>query len=105
MSKPFIRLEREFVRTETWRALSPGAVKLLIDMWAGYNGRNNGAIRYSQSRAIKSLRCSYSTAVRLFKELEAAGLIRATERGGFRYKTGARQGHATAWRIIPPYPI
>jgi hypothetical protein len=104
MSKPiigFIMLPRALVRGETWRQLSPGAVVILIDMWSLHNGVNNGAIRYGIRQAMAANKCSRSTAIRKLHELEAAEMIEAVERGGFRWKTGAREGRATTWRIIP----
>jgi hypothetical protein len=95
----FIQLERQLVRSDRWQGLSPGARALLIEIWAEHDGHNNGQIRYGTREAEASLRCSRSTAKRWFDELEDAHLIEAVERGGFRWKSGARQGLATAWRI------
>lgn len=102
----FIKLDRAVVQGERWQALSANARALLIEIWAWYNGQNNGSIRYSVRQAQTSLRCSSSTAIRTFRELQDAGLIEAAERGGFRYKAGARAGLATAWRItlLPDAP-
>jgi hypothetical protein len=95
----FIRLDRDLVRGDRWQGLSVGARALLIEIWSWHNGKNNGSIRYGTRHAEISLKCSRRTALRWFKELEDAHLIEATERGGFRYKAGARRGLATAWRI------
>lgn len=97
----FIKLPRALVLGETWRGLSVVARAIFIDMWAWHNGANNGAIRYSISQAMTAGQCSRSTAIRKLQELGSAGMIDATERGGFRWKTGAREGRATAWRIVP----
>ena len=97
----FIKLDRDLVRSDRWQGLTPGARALLLEIWAWHNGTNNGSIRYGVRQAVASLRCSFSTAKKLFQELEAAGLIVATERGSFRWKQGAREGRTTAWRIIP----
>jgi len=97
----FIKLERDLVRSDRWQSLSVGARALLIEIWSWHNGSNNGSIRYGVRQAKESLRCSDPTALKWFKELETAHLIEAVERGGFRWKTGAREGRATAWRIIP----
>lgn len=95
----FIKLDRAVVQGERWQALSANARALLIEIWAWYNGKNNGAIRYSIRQAEISLRCSRRTAIRTLGELRDAGLLEPAERGGFRYKAGARAGIATAWRI------
>jgi hypothetical protein len=78
----FIRLERAFVRGE-WQTLSPGARCLLIEIWCLYNGKNNGSITYSIRQAEQALNCGRRTAIRWFSELRDAGLIEATQRGGF----------------------
>jgi hypothetical protein len=95
----WIQLDRELVRSERWQGLSVGARALMIEIWSWHNGGNNGSIRYGHRDAVKSLNCSFSTAKRWFQELEEARLIEATERGAFRWKEGAREGRATAWRI------
>jgi hypothetical protein len=95
----FIKLERDLVRSERWHGLSIGARALLIEIWSWHNGKNNGAIRYGVRQAQADLHCTHRTARRWFRELEDAGLIEVVERGGFRWKTGAREGRATAWRI------
>jgi len=97
----FIKLPRALVRGDAWQGLSPGARALMLEIWCGHNGRNNGSVRYSVRQAVESLHCSLSTAQRWFRELEDAGLIEATERGSFSWKAGARQGKATSWRIVP----
>jgi hypothetical protein len=95
----FIKLERDLVRSDRWQDLSVGARALLIEIWSWHNGKNNGAIRYGVRQAETSLHCTKPTALKWFRELEAAHLIEAVERGGFRWKAGARVGRATAWRI------
>jgi hypothetical protein len=101
----FIKLERDLVRNETWQNLSAGARALLIEIWSWHNGKNNGSVRYSVRQAEASLRCTRKTAIKRFRELEDARLIEATERGGFRWKAGACEGRATAWRIIPEHNL
>ena len=97
----YIQLDRDLVRSDRWQGLSVGARALLIEIWSWHNGKNNGAIRYGVREAEASLHCARRTALRWFRELEDVQLIEAAERGGFRWKTGAREGRATAWRIIP----
>ncbi|MET4698003.1 hypothetical protein ABIE65_001020 [Constrictibacter sp. MBR-5] len=106
MSKGFIRLDRDLAQGERWRSLSANARALLIDIWGWYNGHNNGRIRYSIQQAQDALRCSRMTAIRTLAELRTAGMIEETERGGFRYKVGARIGVSSSWRItlLPDAP-
>jgi hypothetical protein len=97
----FIQLDRDLIRSERWQGLSVGARALLIEIWSWHNGTNNGSIRYGVRQAEAALHCTRRTALRWFRELQDARLIEATERGAFRWKAGAREGRATAWRIIP----
>jgi len=95
----FIKLDRDLVRSDRWQGLSVGARALLIEVWSWHNGSNNGNIRYGVRQAETSLKCTRPTALKWFRELESAALIEVVERGGFRWKTGAREGRVTAWRI------
>lgn len=95
----FMRVPRALIRTSGYRELSLGARSLLMEIWSHYNGFNNGKILYSIRQAEEALRCSRSSAVRWFRELCDGGFIEATERGGFRFKAGAREGRPTSWRI------
>ncbi len=85
----FIKLDREFVQSEKWQTLSAAARSLLIEIWALYNGYNNGDIPYGIRQAAKSLGCGKSTAMRKFAELEQAGLIEATRKASFTLKHAA----------------
>ena len=100
----FIRVEREDWQSDQWRSLSGNARVLLIDIQCGYTGRNNGHLVYGLAHAIACLRCSKSTAVRIFAELKDAGLIEVTKLGSFSHKAGARKGEASQWRLtyLPP---
>jgi Mn-dependent DtxR family transcriptional regulator len=97
----FIRLPHSLVRGAVWVDLSANATRLLIAIWALYDGRNNGRIRFSARDAEATLKCSPNTALKVFRELEAAGLIEAVHRGGFRYRADGGRGTATVWRISP----
>ena len=103
MTKPnngtFISLPHDLVRSDVWIALSANATRLLIGIWDQYNGKNNGDLRFGNKQAVRLLRCSASTAVHAFAELQAAGLIECVQRGSFANKVGSRKGMATAWRI------
>lgn len=95
----FIRLDRELVGGDKWRGLSANARAVVIDMARFHNGKNNGSIRYGCSDALQCLRCSKSTAVKVFAELRRSGLVEVTERGSFTHKGGSRKGMSTAWKI------
>ena len=95
----FIKLDRQLVRSDVWASLSPGATKLLVEIWSHYNGKNNGSITYGLAQGMRCLRCSKRTAIRRFAELREAELIESNVKGSFAHKTGARKGTATTWRI------
>ena len=101
MSKPngFIKLHRVLWQSDEWRALSPNAQVVLIDIWARFNGRNNGEINYGYREAQHRLHCCTATAKRTFRELKTAGFIQMTASGSFDHKHGARKGTASKWRL------
>ena len=99
-SNGFIRLDRHLWQSDDWRALSVNAQVAIIDMWARFNGRNNGQIVYGLRDAMARLRCSKSTALRTFAELQDAHLIEAVIKGSFDHNNGARKGMATKWRLM-----
>lgn len=96
----FIRLERDLVHGGRWRNLSSGERVTLIDLWGYFNGHNNGDIAYGIAQAQAADQCSRRTAIRNLQGLEKAGMIEAVQRGGFRWKSGAREGRVTVWRIL-----
>jgi len=95
----FIKLDRALWQSEDWRALSVNARVLLLDIWCGYTGKNNGAIRYGLGHAVKCLGCGKSTAGRALRELQGSGFIEAVKRASFDCKSGARKREATTWRL------
>jgi hypothetical protein len=97
--KGFLKLDRAIVYGEAFAGLSANATRLLIAIWARYNGRNNGNIHYGISDAVKWLHCGRSTAVKTFVELRDAGLIEVGKAATFADKAGAQNGTTTAWRL------
>jgi hypothetical protein len=88
-----VRLHRWLMNSAAWRSLPVGPRASLVELYALYNGDNNGDIFLSDREAGKRLDVSKSTAYRWLTELEARGFIRARKRGAFILK--AR--HATTW--------
>ena len=95
----FIALPHALVNSDQWRAVSPGARCLLLEIWTRFNGKNNGEISFSQREAEAALRCSPKMAVKWFGELQNNSLIVATRRGSFNQKAGPKANPATTWRI------
>ena len=86
------------LESEAYRALSPSARALLIELYALYNSQNNGEMFLGVRDAAKLTNVSKATAARAFSELEVRGFIRAKQRGSFDYK----KRHATTW-ILTEY--
>jgi DNA-binding Lrp family transcriptional regulator len=77
--EPFIQLHHYVKRTETYEGLSLAARCTLIELLDKYTGINNGMIPMSVRELAERLRCSFNTAARALRELDDAGLARATE--------------------------
>lgn len=93
-----VRLHRWMMESAAWRSLSVGPRALLVELYALYNGQNNGDLFLSATEAGKRLSVGKSTAHRWFAELEERGFIRARQRGAFNQKVR----HATTW-ILPEF--
>lgn len=88
-----VRLHHWLIQSKAYKDLSVGARALLVELYALYNGDNNGDLFLSTREAGARLRISKSSAWRLFAELENLGFIRPRERGAFSLKSR----HATTW--------
>lgn len=96
----FLKLEHWFLRSRAWRALSPAAKAVYIEIAQRYNGSNNGEISLSVREAARLVHISKNTAGHIFYELEAHGFIRRNVCGSFNYKLR----HATTW-ILTAYDL
>lgn len=88
-----VRLHYWMMRSQAWSDLTPAAKALLIELYALYNGVNNGELFLSIRSAARRLSVAGNTAAKAFRELEAHGFIRAARRGAFHLKIR----HATSW--------
>lgn len=95
----FVGLPKPMLNGEAWRGLSGDAAKVLVEVCLRHKGHNNGRIPLSQSEAAAAIGKSKRTAMRIFEELKASGLLVEVQRGGMRYRDGERVGAATIWRI------
>lgn len=81
-SEPFFSFPKSILNSSEYSALSAIAVKLLVDLAAQYNGRNNGdlcaAWKLMRLRGWKS----HDTLYRAIKELESTGFLERTRQGG-----------------------
>ena len=69
------RIFATWVELPTWRALSPVARALLIEILARFHGVNNGRLEWPVRRAAQCLGVSKTTASRALVELERNGWI------------------------------
>lgn len=78
----FTALPEVVLATEKYAGLSAYAVKLLVDIARQYNGRNNGDLQAAYSLMKKCGWRSKGTLAAATKELQQAGFIELTRRGG-----------------------
>lgn len=77
----YMALPYTMVHSDAWRALSGGALKVLIELYSRYNGRNNGALCLSYADASKKLALGHATIKRAFDELRSKGFIQLVKQG------------------------
>lgn len=70
-----MRLYRSFMETPAWRSLAKQARAVLIELYALYNGDNNGELFLSCREAASRCNINKDTASKAFRELEAKGFI------------------------------
>lgn len=80
----FVQLKRFMLNHPSWRALSPKARCVYIELRNRFRGDNNGEIFLSHREAAEVAHASKSTAGRLFKELIEHGYIKPAIKGRFR---------------------
>lgn len=95
-----VRLYWWLLRSEAYLSLSPRARCLLVELYAAYNGSNNGDVFLSVRDAAERLNVGKTTIAPCFHELEGRGFIRAYQRGNFAWKLG----HATTW-VLTEYEL
>jgi len=85
----FSALLHKMTRSEAWRSLRAASVKVFVDLFSRYNGRNNGLIHFGCGSAAKRLHMSKSTISRSLKELEAKGFLERTRDGNWSDQVAA----------------
>jgi hypothetical protein len=81
---PYVALRHWMLDTPAWRALSPTAVKALIELMRLYKGYNNGQLGMAAATLADRLGCSKSHAARALNELEEKGFIGVQKVGTFK---------------------
>lgn len=95
-----VRLYHSVMRTAAYRSLSPQARALLIELYALFNGENNGELFMSLRDAATRANFSKNSAKRYFDELQETGFIRLRAREPIKWS--AR--HARCW-ILTEHPF
>ncbi|HLJ20094.1 MAG TPA: hypothetical protein VKU84_07845, partial [Stellaceae bacterium] len=90
----YVALQHWMLNHPAWKALSPDAKALLIEVWLRHNGTNNGTISYAV-REAEVIGLSRNMAARAFAELVSRGFLVCTRASAFTVKTRA----ARLWRL------
>jgi hypothetical protein len=85
-AKHWVQLEHYLLATPAWRALSPNARALYVEVKRRYNGKNNGLISFSAREAGDVLNASHHTGARVLQELQEHGFLAVTEESNFDRK-------------------
>ena len=95
----FARLDHRLLNSCAYRALTPTARALLVELTMLENGANNGSLYLSIRDAADRIGIADLTAARkAFDELQDLGLIAMTEEAHFHVKA-AEKSRARCWRL------
>jgi len=95
----FARLDYRLLNSNAYRALSPNARALLIEVVMLYNGENNGSLWLSVRDAAHRMGVADVTAAsNAFAELQDMGFITMTQDAHFRVKA-SDTCRARCWRL------
>lgn len=78
----FIQLPHALIESPNWRAMSPYAVKLFIDLYGQYRGFNNGDFTAAWTVMKPKGWRSKATLQKALQELDWFGMIDLTRQGG-----------------------
>lgn len=90
-----VRLHSYMLKSAAWRSLNAYARAALVELYALYNGANNGELFMSERELGRRLAVDRRTARKALADLADRGFIAVTERGAFQRKVR----HATCWRL------
>jgi len=95
----FVRLDYRLLNSNAYRALSPNARSLLVELSMLFNGDNNGSLYLGVRDAAARLGVADNAAAqRAFDELQDLGLIEMTRDACFRIKSG-EGSRARCWGL------
>ncbi len=87
----FVALPYNLLESDAWKALSPEAVAIYIEIKRRYNGKNNGDIPLGYREAATIAHCGKGTSGKKLSELIDNGFIKAAHKGRFQNR------HASTW--------
>ena len=92
----FVKLEHHLLNSPAYRSLCCYARSLLVELYALYNGSNNGTLYMSVRQAQQRLGdVGRKAAEKAFNELQDRGFITVVQKGSFTCKVQL----ATTWRL------
>ncbi|GAA5048338.1 hypothetical protein GCM10023208_05450 [Erythrobacter westpacificensis] len=95
----FVRLDYRILTSNAYRALSPNARSLLVEVAMLYNGDNNGSLYLGVRDAAHRLGVADLTAAsRAFDDLMVLGFLQMTQDAHFAIKAG-ETSRARCWRL------
>jgi len=98
-NEQFVKLPFWMLACPAYRSLKPGPRALLVEFHGRFNGNNNGRIIFSAREMAVEINVSdRQTIAKYVRELEAAGFIKAMQRGGFNLKSPT-ESRATEWAL------
>ena len=77
----YTKLSYRMLRSDAFRSLSGGALKVYLELRYRFNGGNNGRLTLAMDEAARLLGIGKATAVRAFAELIEKGFITLVKRG------------------------
>lgn len=96
-----VRLHHWVIDSPAYRSLSLAGRCLLVELYAFYNGSNNGDVFLSCRLAADRLHIGKSSTARAFRELIAKGFIKPKQRGAFSVKMKPK--FSTTW-VLTEFP-
>ncbi len=99
-SGTFAALPHVVMDSADFRALSGGALKVLLGLLRQYRGTNNGDLSATFTQAKGWGVGSKSTLINALDELQASGLVIKTREGRFMKPGGCCALYAVAWKPI-----
>lgn len=96
----YVKLDRWFLHHEAFRALSPVARCLILELLDRCRGDNNGRIVLSTREAQQRLGVAKETITWGFRELVALGFVEVARQSAFSLKTKLAREFALTWLPI-----